>query len=291
MAGLDSTNKRVQPQSNTLPRLSTNLQQRWRTALTLGPIVLLLVALGGWWFFGLATALALIGVLEFCNLGWHRGVYASPVIAAIATIVVIYGFMVQGSIWLVTAFALAFIGALGVRLMRGRRFTHALADALMTCAAPVYIALPVGMLVTVRATPDGLVWLLLLLFMTWGTDSMAYFSGRQWGRTLLAPQISPKKTVEGALVGYVGGALVSALLLIIADKLTPETMALVLFGPIAAIVGDLGESALKRLFDAKDSHLNHFNLFPGHGGVLDRCDSLILVAWVCYAVFMLMGVV
>lgn len=272
------------------PLQLTNLQKRVLTAFTLGPLVLAMVVAGGWWFFGLVLVLALVGTLEFCGLGRNRGIEAHPVIAIGAVIAVFYG-IVQGSAALVVA---GFVGALmlsvALSTARGRGLRQSLIDGLMACAAPAYVALPSGLFVLIRAADNGLVWLLLVLCITWGTDVFAYFGGRQWGKTLLAPRISPKKTVEGALIGYLGGLLVSALLLMSTGSLTALTGAFILFGPAAAIIGDLGESALKRAFNVKDSHLSNFNLFPGHGGVLDRTDSLILVTWFCYAGYVLIGI-
>jgi phosphatidate cytidylyltransferase len=172
-----------------------------------------------------------------------------------------------------------------------RTLRTALLDMLMTIAAPVYVAIPAGMLAQIRLVePGGLHWLLLIVFLTWGTDSLAYFGGRTWGRTLLAPRISPKKTLEGAIVGVSGGFVVGLVLLLIAGAYQSELLPLLLLAPLVAVVGDLSESALKRTFNVKDSHLSHFDLFPGHGGVLDRTDALILVTWFCFVVYYLIGI-
>jgi len=269
----------------------TNLQQRALTAFVLGPIVLLLVAAGGWWFFGLAVGLAMIAALEFANLGTHRNIHVSPLLSALGVVAIITAISQGGGALILPLFVLTFAVTIVWALIR-RMSTHtALIEALMVIAAPAYIGLPTGLLIVIRNAPDGLVWLLLVLLLTWGTDVFAYFGGRLWGKTQLAPRISPKKTVEGALVGYAGGVGLGALLLALNGDLEIGIAVVVLIGPIAAILGDLVESALKRAFNVKDSHLSHLNLFPGHGGVLDRTDSLILVAWFCYICFRLLGIV
>ena len=119
-------------------------------------------------------------------------------------------------------------------------------------------------------------WLLLMAFLTvWFSDSGAYFVGRAFGRHKLAAQLSPNKTVEGA----VGGIVLAVLALLIANvfiKALPGSAATVLFAVAIAVVGILGdlfESLLKRTFGVKDSG----NILPGHGGILDRFDSLMLV--------------
>jgi phosphatidate cytidylyltransferase len=269
----------------------TNLQQRWITALVFGPLVLLMVVLGGWWFFALALTLTIIGTLEFCHLGRNRRIEAASPIALSGVVVVLLGAAFDQTSWMIAAFIVVAVLALAWALIRRREPRLVLLDTVMTVAAPLYVGMAGALLIIVRAAPDGLIWLLLVLFLTWGTDTLAYFGGRAWGKTLLAPRISPKKTVEGALTGMIGGATTGAILLALTGKLTLALVPLLLCAPIVAVVGDLSESALKRLFDVKDSHLSHFNLFPGHGGVLDRTDALILVTWFCYGAYVLLGIV
>lgn len=278
------------PESATSAPKLTNLQQRWLTALALGPLILLLIGLGGGWFVALALLLAVIGVLEFCHLGRNRGVHARSWVAAGGAVgLVLASALDQAGGWLPIFVAVLVLASLW-SLVAGRGMRTGIIDALMTSAAVAYVGLPAALLVQVRAAPDGLIWLLLIILLTWGTDTLAYFGGRAWGKTLLAPRISPKKTVEGALTGIVGGVVVALVFLALAGKLSTTLLPLILIAPIVAVIGDLSESALKRAFAVKDSHLSHFNLFPGHGGVLDRTDALILVTWLCYAAYTLLGI-
>lgn len=125
--------------------------------------------------------------------------------------------------------------------------------------------------------PLGARWVLLPLVAAWFADSGAYFTGRAFGRTKLAPAISPGKTVEGAVGGLVcaaaGGAAIHFLLL---PRALPLVDAIVVgaIGGLLGPVGDLVESLLKRSFGVKDSG----KLLPGHGGMLDRVDALLFVA-------------
>ena len=159
----------------------------------------------------------------------------------------------------------------------------------MTLAGLLYAGLPPAMMVNIRNAPDGLVWVYFIFALTWGTDTLAYFGGRFWGKRPLAPRISPKKTLEGAIVGVVGGALVALALLLLAGKFTPFFIPLLIAGPPIAVFGDLLESWLKRKFQVKDSHVAGLNLIPGHGGVLDRTDALMWVTILCYLYFKLGG--
>ncbi|WML56782.1 phosphatidate cytidylyltransferase [Neobacillus sp. PS2-9] len=118
----------------------------------------------------------------------------------------------------------------------------------------------------------GLVFILYSLFMIWATDSGAYFIGKSMGKRKLWPEISPNKTIEGSIGGVLCAVIVSVLFVLFTDihaSLIGITVALSVFGQI----GDLVESAFKRHFNVKDSG----NILPGHGGILDRFDSLLFV--------------
>jgi phosphatidate cytidylyltransferase len=135
------------------------------------------------------------------------------------------------------------------------------------------VALPVLALVLLRTDNvwgvHAIMWLMLVV---WATDTFAYFAGRIIGGPKLAPVLSPKKTWAGLLGGMAGAALVSA---IYAAYFLPSWAALAGVAAALAVVaqlGDIFESALKRRFNMKDSG----NLIPGHGGILDRVDGLVV---------------
>ncbi len=122
--------------------------------------------------------------------------------------------------------------------------------------------------------PQGHVWLLVALMIVWAADSGAYFAGRKFGKTKLSPRISPNKTVEGLVGGVVAGmivALAAAPLAGASMKELPYVAIVAIWTILFSVVGDLYESLLKRHVGAKDSS----HLIPGHGGVLDRIDSVL----------------
>jgi len=128
-------------------------------------------------------------------------------------------------------------------------------------------------LVVVRSAPAGANWLLWVMVVVWAADIGAYFVGRRFGRRRLAPQVSPGKSWEGAAGGAALALLVAAGLLVAGGVWAPGWL-LVILGLVAvSIFGDLFESVLKRHRGVKDSG----NLLPGHGGALDRIDSLLAV--------------
>jgi phosphatidate cytidylyltransferase len=150
-----------------------------------------------------------------------------------------------------------------------------------TIAGILYVGWLLSFLVSLRLNA-GRDWLYLVLFATFGSDTAAYFIGKAIGRHKLAPQISPGKTWEGAIAGVLGAVIVSLLFTLN----TPLQLPLVywqaiILGVLVSVfgqLGDLAESLLKRNFGVKDSG----NLMPGHGGLLDRMDSVLFAGVVVY---------
>jgi phosphatidate cytidylyltransferase len=149
-------------------------------------------------------------------------------------------------------------------------------EAVKNVAGLVYVPLLLSTLVPIRAREDGLWMVAFLLAATWLGDTGAYFAGRFFGKHLLFPRVSPKKTVEGALGGLVVSMLGSTAIAHFAGLPFTLLEAALLAGvlDVAGIVGDLAESLLKRAWGVKDSGW----IMPGHGGILDRIDSLLFTA-------------
>ena len=123
-------------------------------------------------------------------------------------------------------------------------------------------------------------WVLLALFATFAVDTTAYFIGRAWGRHKMAPTISPGKTWEGA-VGGLAGAIVAVIALALLLDIDISYSEMVILGFLIAVfaqLGDLAESKLKRSMGVKEAG----NLIPGHGGILDRLDSIVFTGVVVY---------
>lgn len=151
------------------------------------------------------------------------------------------------------------------------RFTFE--DAGFSILSAIYVG--IGFYFLIETREAGLVYIIYSLFMIWATDSGAYFIGKATGKRKLWPEISPNKTVEGFIGGVVCAMIVAVLFVLLTDinasilTLMGITVVLSIFGQI----GDLVQSAFKRHFNVKDSG----NILPGHGGILDRFDSILFV--------------
>jgi len=147
-------------------------------------------------------------------------------------------------------------------------------------AAVVYTAVGFAAMIFLRDVPCGEYLYLMVFVGAWVTDGAAYFVGRSLGKHKLIPDVSPKKTVEGAIGGTVFGALSFPLFGLIIHLLTgrePAYLLLLLIGLVISLISQLGDliaSLIKRHYGIKD----YGNLFPGHGGVMDRFDSIIAIA-------------
>ena len=142
----------------------------------------------------------------------------------------------------------------------------------------VYVAVMLSFIYLTRSLPDGkfLVWLIFLC--SWGCDTCAYCVGMLIGKHKMAPVLSPKKSIEGAVGGVVGAALLGAIYAAATQGKMAEYALICAVGALISMVGDLAASAIKRNQNIKD----YGKLIPGHGGILDRFDSVIITAPVIY---------
>jgi phosphatidate cytidylyltransferase len=273
------------------------------TALVLIPVVVILV----WWgppaiLTTAAAIVAIIALFEFFDLGERIGLHAFRKWTIVCTAALFYA---QHSLGLIEthnlsggmsiireaasgtlsieAVLLVFLfGAVAIGLGTRRSLHDVLPGVAISSAGLLFVALPFSYIVRIyEIDPKGRELVLFTLALVWAGDIFAYFVGQALGRLPMAPALSPKKTWEGAFANVLGSLLVA---IFFAKWMQVDAAALLITGALANVAGqagDLIESAYKRGAVVKDSS----SLLPGHGGMLDRIDSLILASPVVWVVF------
>lgn len=252
------------------------LRTRILSAVVALPIVIGAIYVGGFWFFIGVTIVTLIAGWEF-GLMMKAGNYQTAPLFTLVLIVLLLLNSYRSDLSLACIISFILLGALVWQLFQANSMAPTV-DWALTIVGGLYIGWGMAHLVSLRLLGDGQTWVWLALISTWGADTLAYFVGRSVGRHKLWPRLSPKKTWEGFIGGIFGG-LIGAAIVAAFSNLGWAT-ALIIGGivPVVALFGDLSISMMKRHVGVKDSS----NLFPGHGGFLDRIDSLLFVGVVVY---------
>lgn len=251
---------------------------RLLTAAIALPVLLAVVWAGTPWV-GIVAALAAAVALREASALLRGAGHAPPTLALVPAGTAIAALGLTDWRGVLAGFGAASVLVLGIALYRCCA-TDAFRGSAWSIAVLAYVALPLAALVLLRERPLGLEWLALGFLGVFATDSAAFFVGRAIGRHRMAPSISPGKTWEGAAGGLLGGAGATIALVALLDIPWVPLAAVGIGVGIAVLAqaGDLAESKLKRLAGAKDSGA----LFPGHGGLLDRMDSLLPVFLLLY---------
>jgi phosphatidate cytidylyltransferase len=264
----------------------SNLALRLMTAVVMVPIILTLVFVTPpWTFYSLALAASLLGVHELLSMthpadGPAR--FIGVAVSAVASLAVFFGHD-DPRVLVALLVVVPLVGPM-VTLGRIGAIETAALRAYALGVAPLLVAVPLALLALMRVTLGGRAGsgaVLLALGLGWFTDTTAYFAGRFLGRRKLYEAVSPKKTVEGAIGGLMGSVVWAVLgALTFARDVLPlaHAVPLALVGGALGIAGDLTESLLKRSTGIKDSG----SLVPGHGGMLDRIDALLVTSVVVY---------
>lgn len=266
------------------------------TALVLIPIVLAVIVFTPAWDVAIFTAIiTILALWEFFALGdaiGHRAYRLWTLFCSLLLIVVQCNdaihhmgaalqaeqldrlrYVTVESPTLVEVFFLFVLGLTVLTLFTRRPLVESLPSAGISSSALLLVAFPLSFAVRLDAIPVyGPRLLLFALVITWAADTVAYFAGRAFGKHPLAPHISPKKTWEGSIGGLVGSLIVAYIFHYWLPISMPHLLAMATLGNAAGQMGDLLESACKRSAGVKDSGA----LLPGHGGVLDRIDAVIL---------------
>jgi phosphatidate cytidylyltransferase len=269
------------------PGFLANLLRRVATALLALPALVAALFLGPpLLYVGIVALAVLVGLFEFYALLRARQL-RPMVLTGLLLAAALFVEVVHPGGFGVPCWPLAALLLLAVTLGRGGDLAEAVASAAATLLGAVYLGAFGGTIAALRVLDPGDegAWrMVLILAVIMVADTFAFFVGHAWGGRRLAPTISPGKTVEGALGGLLGGVVgaVSVRAIGLPDLPLPHAIVLGLVVAAMGIVGDLFESLLKRWAGVKDSG----RLFPGHGGMLDRLDSLLFGAPVLYYYFL-----
>lgn len=257
--------------------LSSNLFNRIVSALTLLPVVLGLVYMGGWWFFGLLAVGGLLMFKEWCAL---TGVTSKVIIQmqAVTIVALTASFTYTAGAFSVPLFGLLLGLSVLLLFSPPTRLAERAGSASPSVNAYVgaaYVLLALLSLTWLRNVDENGLIVIWLFFAVWAMDVGGYFAGKGIGGPKLAPKLSPNKTWAGLIGGMALAGIVSAAISALFGLKTPFLLSLAgILVAVVAQMGDLYESAIKRALNAKDSG----NLIPGHGGILDRVDGLVFAA-------------
>ena len=256
--------------------------KRWLTAVIAVPLLIALIGPGPrWLFYLLLFAASSLGLHEFYRMtvpDLPKTVRA----AAHAGLFLLFALVSMRQVLLVPALVVLFLlfPMTWYMLTRPSASRAHTAEVNTASAGPVYVGLPLALMVVIDLFPRGNLWIFFLLVGIFATDTGAFYCGRLFGRHKLYEAVSPKKTWEGAVGGLFAGVIGALLFAQITalHRLDPGLVVLAASMSVAGQIGDLAESMLKRNHGIKDSG----GILPGHGGILDRIDSILFAVPVLF---------
>jgi phosphatidate cytidylyltransferase len=251
------------------------------TALIGSPFVIWLIGWSHPYVFDVVVAIvAVIAMMEFLALGRAKG-YELPTILCIVIMLIILAAFVLEPISVEIGMFTALLVIPASYVFSRNKLEDSLPSSAIAVLATTYVGMLAGSLIRLRNDfPEGWKLVFFLLLVVWLGDSGAYYFGRMFGKHKLSPRISPKKTIEG-LIGGMTTSIIAAIVIHFTFFPAFPLVHAVIAGVIlsfAGVVGDLAESMWKRSADVKDSG----TLLPGHGGFLDRFDSILFTAPILY---------
>ncbi len=259
--------------------------KRWITAIVLVPLLIVLIGFGGTlWLAVVINVVCMVALWEYFSIVFnnHLGMTAVSflLLSLVTATAVVWSayFHSMGVLLAIIALNVVFSGMISV--FKFKSDPSVCEMVFKQIAGVIYVPLFLSYLLFIRNGRDGIIWVFLLLVVVFIGDTGAYYVGSYFGRHKLCPNVSPNKTVEGALGGLFAGLGAGALYKSFLLSGLPWGLSFLCFFciSIAGQMGDLFESQLKRVAHIKDSG----KLLPGHGGVLDRIDALLFAAPVAY---------
>ena len=247
-------------------------------------VMFALMYAGGWVMLAGLLGMSLIGLYEFFNAVQHSGRKPFRMIGMIAAFVyyaVVYlwpEYAFEGNFFLFFGAGIFMVLMIACVVKYPERDIQ---DSALTFAGVIYVPVLFSFLYFLRELEGGAFYVWYIFLASWGSDTCAYLAGRFFGKHKMAPKLSPKKTMEGAVGGTLGAILLCIIYTLCIQTYVGEntttlmimSVCVGLFGSVLGQTGDLFASAIKRVMGIKD----YGHLIPGHGGILDRFDSTLLV--------------
>ncbi|MBE6810688.1 MAG: hypothetical protein E7521_06495 [Ruminococcaceae bacterium] len=284
------------------------MKQRIISGVVMGGIVALVLVLGLWVKSVILTTfvalIAALGVFELVGNAAKIDNIVFRIVSAVYTVIMVFLFCgmnenlyklnltnyeyfeISSFVWAIIVSVVYIIATAILILVKQAEMD--LAKITVLCGMPILYAYAFSTISTIIIATGGIYYLLLVLNFACVCDMGAYFVGVSLGKTKLCPEISPKKTVEGALGGIISSVIVSLVITLCFSKFNKILPVMLLTVPLCAVgmAGDLFASIIKRKVGIKD----YGNLIPGHGGILDRVDSVLFISPLVYCL-MLIGVI
>jgi phosphatidate cytidylyltransferase len=264
----------------------TNFISRVVVALVGLPLVLGMVWLGGWWLYVLVLVAALVAVHEFVTV--TRPLRPLTPALYLGVVLGLTTAETNGLVWMLGGILATFVFAFAASALAKTRAPSTVAIA-ATFLGAAWIGFGLGFLLLLREVePHGRLLAFTVLLTVWAADTLAYLGGRAFGRHKMAPTLSPGKTWEGLVIGSLTGVFVAFVALYDTRHTYLAVWQAIVLGivvTLAAVLGDLFESMLKRDMQVKDTG----RLLGGHGGILDRVDALLFAGPAAYYLVLGLG--
>jgi len=264
------------------------LAKRVASALVFIPVCLMIVILGGWLFTVSATLILCVAAWEFWRMftQGQNSPNAYILIGGVGMLSLARAFPTHDLVGFVLSFFV--LCAMGIHTLAYEKgANHTATDFAITVSGLIYVGWLGSYLILLRFLPDGLYWIILSILGVGFSDMGAYLIGSTIGKHKISARVSPGKSLEGYLGGVVCAVMFGAIFGLLVEPYSPSITPLIgailcLVVSVVAIMGDMGESMLKRQFNLKDSS----NLIPGHGGILDRIDTWLWAGAISYHIIL-----
>lgn len=248
-------------------------------------LILFIYILPKIYFFFLVFFVILFSLFEFFNLFEKKRISLKFIISSIIAIFFLFSFINKNYFEILTYLIVIFLLSFSLTIVFFENIYEKTKDILIFVTANIYITIFLNFSILIFNHSNGKNLLMLLLVIAWATDTFAYIIGTKFGRTKLYQKLSPNKTIEGVIGGLLGGIIAGYIFNFFLTKIPIIKFSIISFlTVIFCILGDLFESLIKRINNVKDSG----RILPGHGGILDRIDSLFFAIPVFYIILQIL---